>query len=933
MTGTFPNGVASTDWYTSWAAADGSNTSGEWIAWDLGATYTLSKVHVWNFNEGGYVSEGIKTLDIQKWTGTAWENAYTGLAWDKAPPWPGLNYEGFDQLFSTSITTSKIRFTNFEQWDPDNNYGVGVGEVVFYGTAVSVPLTWSGGTNEWSTNPAALNWNAGAAAYKDGNSVLFDNSVGAGSKTVNISGDPVAPASVTFNNTTAGAGTYTLTGAAITGATGLTKDGDGMLIVANANTYTGTTNITAGTLQLGNVEAIPHGPGKANVNVNVDGTLDLYGLSPTINGLGGAGIVTSSEAGDVTLTVGDGDKGGSFSGVIENGSATVALKKIGTNTQTLSGDNTFSGGIVIDAGALAITTGDENLGATSGGITFTGSAKFKVPAEITLNSARTVTLSNSAIVSFVGIPDNSGFEIDFVLTIPGKVTGDGGIDLTSSYGGSVVTLSNTGNDFTGPITIGGAGGYGGYPGWVGSATLKVASLADSASPIKFGNMPRGYPDGSPLMNCFTFDGAVAPLVLNNRWFELTGLSTAANANIVNNNTSAANTLTINTDLQVTTAGEKSLYLQGSNTGNNTFAGKIVDGEEDAVVNLTKADAGKWILSGVNTYSGATSVSGGTLEIGGAGKLGNGNYAGNIAIAAGATFKYNSSAAQTLSGIIGTAATAGILVKDGSGTLTLTKANIYTGATTVSGGKLLLGEGGSMGATAVSVTGTATYGMARTSYGASVQGGSTLSLGSGTTLDLRDGYTNTLGFTSTGALSGADLYFDLGTAADDCDILALTGAASGTGTNMFYFNVLGSSPKMGDHAYTLITAASGLSTGGTFDIGTTLPEYTLTLDAQDGAVYLDVGIRGDTNGDKVVDAADYIAIKTNFGLTGIEASLAKGNVTGAMGAEGTVDWDDLQILMAHFGKTLGGAPAATPEPATLGLLAIGALAMLRRRRAA
>jgi hypothetical protein len=45
----------------------------------------------------------------------------------------------------------------------------------------------------------------------------------------------------------------------------------------------------------------------------------------------------------------------------------------------------------------------------------------------------------------------------------------------------------------------------------------------------------------------------------------------------------------------------------------------------------------------------------------------------------------------------------------------------------------------------------------------------------------------------------------------------------------------------------------------------------------------------------------------------------------------VDWTDLQELMCLFGtRSIGGAPAI-PEPATLGLLAIGALAVLRRRR--
>jgi len=137
MTGAFPNGVASTVWWTSWAAEyhDPPDFLHEWIEWDLGATYTLSKVHVWNYNEGGYTDEGIKTLDIQKWTGTAWENAYTGLTWNQAPD--NDAYAGFDQLFSTPITTSKIRFANLVNYG--SVWGAGVSEVVFY--AVPEPST------------------------------------------------------------------------------------------------------------------------------------------------------------------------------------------------------------------------------------------------------------------------------------------------------------------------------------------------------------------------------------------------------------------------------------------------------------------------------------------------------------------------------------------------------------------------------------------------------------------------------------------------------------------------------------------------------------------------------------------------------------------------------------------------------------------------
>ena len=74
-----------------------------------------------------------------------------------------------------------------------------------------------------------------------------------------------------------------------------------------------------------------------------------------------------------------------------------------------------------------------------------------------------------------------------------------------------------------------------------------------------------------------------------------------------------------TGAQSTTGGSpgvvQTFTLGGSNAGDNTWAGAIKNNTGGTMA-LTKADAGKWILSGSNTYTGATSVNAGTLLVNG-----------------------------------------------------------------------------------------------------------------------------------------------------------------------------------------------------------------------------------------------------------------------------------------------------------------------------
>jgi outer membrane autotransporter protein len=173
--------------------------------------------------------------------------------------------------------------------------------------------------------------------------------------------------------------TSTLSGA-ISGVGSFTKDGAGTLILSGVNTYSGATNVVAGTLEAGSTTAF-----SSSSAFIVTSLLDLHGFSNTIGSLSGNGTVTNNGAAPAVLTVANDTTSTTFGGILEDGTGVLGLTKTGTGTLILTGNNAYSGGTTISAGTLQIGTGG-TTGSITGNVTDNGSLAFDRSNSLTFNS-------------------------------------------------------------------------------------------------------------------------------------------------------------------------------------------------------------------------------------------------------------------------------------------------------------------------------------------------------------------------------------------------------------------------------------------------------------------------------------------------------------------------------------------------------------------
>ncbi len=432
----------------------------------------------------------------------------------------------------------------------------------------------------------------------------------------------------------------------------------------------------------------------------LNGATTLLTVAP-----GTGGVVTTPSGGDLYITAGSGAI--TVSAPVTNGGGTTNLVKSGSGLVILSAaNNTFGGNMAVNAGTLQIGVSGSNAqlsGGTYGGNIF---------------------IAGGAALTLTGNSSN---------TLSGVISGDGNLNLIR--GSTTLTGANT---YTGKTTIGlvatnavgntvSVSSFNSVVGGTASSSLGAPTTVANGT-IDFG----GGVQVTATLN-YTGSGETTDRIIN---FLFNG-----NSNRVID--SSASGLLKFTSAPVSNGTNSSVILQGSGNG------EFVQGLPFSFNNLTKSGAGTWTLGGAVGSTGilTVSASGGTLALQQRSSLMGGNNANwtaakvvvntgaTLALNVGGTGEFNNTDVTTLLGTIGgainnnglrsgstigfdtTNASGGTftignnianptgtgsgaigLVKRGTGTLSLSGDNSYTGATTIRGGTLEISGSGDINST-------------------------------------------------------------------------------------------------------------------------------------------------------------------------------------------------------------------------------------------
>lgn len=600
----------------------------------------------------------------------------------------------------------------------------------------------------------------------------------------------------------------------------------------------------------------------------------------------------------------------------------------GLNQPTLTADISltrleFSASYTLSsmAGTLTLTS---NNTTSSGG--FSMSVSSPTSGAVTISAPLALGASGSQVFY------NSGGTGGQVLTLSGPISG-------GDSSANLILYANGG------IVVSGDNSYASNTWIYGGNSVSVSSLGNAGAN---GNLGAGSVIG------FGSGGSAGSLIYTGSGEQTSkalALNSTTGATTITQSGSGALVFTSTAAIAAPNAGNKTLILQGSTSGTGEIDGIVQNGA--GVVSLNKAGSGTWTVTAANTYTGATTVAGGTLAFAIAGDGGSSsslgaasNAASTLLLANGSTLSYigaggstdrsftlnattansgatldasgsgaiaftntaspafgtsNQSRTLTLAGTNtanntlaagiannGTGAVA--VLKNGVGTWALTGASTYTGGTTVNGGTLLVGGSGS-------ATGTGAVNVTAGRFGGAgmIAGAIQIGDGSGTNDALlapgNPGQVGTLG--AAGVTFSSDGQYQV-------DLVGGVGATVSDKTQVNGTITLGAGVASLNAAFLSGTAASG-------------EKYFILTN--DGATPVDGYFAGllDANGaissdDPTVLTANGYALKISYTGDSSTAALTGGN--------------DVVLYSV-----------AVPEPATLTLLSLGGLALLRRTRRA
>jgi autotransporter-associated beta strand protein len=310
---------------------------------------------------------------------------------------------------------------------------------------------WTGlDSSNWVVGPTGPNdnWkliNAGTPTnYMSGDVVLFDDSAHTGNVSIPAN---VTPTSATFNNGTLAYSISSTGTFGIAGAGGVALTGTGTVTIENTNYYTGATNIGAGaTLQLGNNTTGNDGSIAGASAVTDNGSLiyNRFGANADSSAISGTGSVTIKGGGSEALSVSSSYSGGT---TLSAGTLFInGTNAIGTGTLTI-------GGGTIDS-TVGPTLATNNLQAWNSDFVFGGTAALNLgTGTVTLGSNRIVTTNGANALTVGGVITDNGGSLSLTKAGPGTLIVTGASTYT---GGTIVnagTLQTTVNPGAGTTSL------------------------------------------------------------------------------------------------------------------------------------------------------------------------------------------------------------------------------------------------------------------------------------------------------------------------------------------------------------------------------------------------------------------------------------------------------------------------------------------------